>query len=197
MKLLLVFGLLFLICDNLHAQTGGYKIITKDIFKDTTSKTKNIPADVVSSIKIVEDYGEMDGEGWNVISDSLKAYIKDNGFVPLFDKDKLPEAMQPYYNSIIDTINHHNQLYLENWYIKLGTFKDNNEGFYFVLYSLSAINSAMREWKKIKAEEERIKAENDTSKTKHILINDYTGPAGYIFSYSKTTHAIKLIYTAY
>ena len=49
----------------------------------------------------------------------------------------MPKAMLPYYRIIIDTISHHPEM--KDWYIKLGSFKDNDDFISFYLYPLPTI----------------------------------------------------------
>src|ERR1700761_9393679 len=67
----------------------------------------------------------------------VKTYIKTNGYVQIVRKSKMPKAMLPYYRIIIDTISHHPEM--KDWYIKLGSFKDNDDFISFYLYPLPTI----------------------------------------------------------
>ncbi len=55
-------------------------------------------------------------------ADSVKAYIKSEGYVPITHKSKMPKAMKPYYSIILDSIKHANPE-MAQWYIRLDSFK--------------------------------------------------------------------------
>jgi hypothetical protein len=141
-------------------------------------------------------------------ADSLKAYIKSEGYVPITKKARLPKAITPYYSMLMDTISHHPAM--KEWYIKLSSFKNDSDYVSFYLYPLSAIADSKRFENSRKAfiknyDTNTVKLKDffkDTVPVKNLppdivdkiqIIDDYSGSDGEVcVSISKKTHIVRM-----
>jgi len=133
-----------------------------------------------------------------VTDTQLKIYIKQNGYVPITDKAKLPKALMPWYKELMDTINAKHPD-LRYFYVHNSTVSKSKQFLSIIIYPINGIKLLLVQANKDERNRRTDSIRADTiirvngvaTKVKMQTIDDFGGSVGeLLLKINKANHQI-------